>query len=1094
MAINSQKLLPQAKLASTKVNVEKKNVLLKKELINIRKTLISIDKLLLSNSLFQRKATELKRKDTEKQRFKEKETRLEKKKEKEITKDNELSVPQLGIFDRINRFITFTFLGFLFNKFSKYLPQILEFSKKIQPIAQFIESFIGNVFNGIVNFIDFGYNAHKKVSNFAKQIGGENFQKTFDDFSGNLNKFINLAIVVGMATMGGTDFGLGKKGGKPGLGSNSFQKSTAAEQVKNARIRSIQKQYGPNARKIYENALNNGKTPEQAESAIKRGLKKGVSIRPGADSLAARTAKKGSLFKGGLGKAPGRIATRVLGKTGSKLVGKVFGRIPIIGGLVSFIISVLSGEPVGRAAAKAVGFSIGSALGTFIPIPFAGTILGGILGDIVGGALYDTIVGSKPDSKKVEGRNKGGPITRGRRKVRDVVKRTVRVTKSPPKVPPAKPGESIGGKKNLQKIFPEPVGQQKGKTVNPYGFLTDTANSLLGTDIAGALGSVFIKPFLGQLPTKEDYKNFGLAMNIWISNAMSKGLIGGNATGGFADGGIINNGMMGDISKWAEKSIEEMIKNKVTDAINDLRKNLGLESLSGTGDPVSPGDMGDAGNIIVSSDQPDFWLLATAALFEGISTQGYADVAQAIYNRVAMPGDPWKTGGSIRTAILNPTQFQPVREKGGVAAWSRITDKQSAIAYTQSQGRTQAQLETAASALLDTNRQRSAKTFVGPRDSFRSISYEDKNNHLADDTEVRREGHAFGFEPRGATIAAFRSGQLRPAEINRTIVSGSVSSGQLPLTGDNGRMKPSQLIKVGTLSSSPEGGPYWYGSGAYLRKSDAGPAFLNAKQAAAKEGIAFVINSAYRSLEHQKALQGKYAVVAAVGSSPHGEGIALDIQTGTRGWNWLKTNGPTYGWRWMAIPNDEVHFEYVGGVRITSPKQQPPGQVPTPTPQATGRPSTAEQLRGKIQTQTQKNWTPPKGSIPFIIPGKGTYYADMKSNKVYDSRGMIIDVSGGKNKFILEGLQNKKRTNPNLFKTSAAFKDGGSVGFDKKSKNIGPLQNFPSYDQGYTLAILPIETTKLVPIQSPSQNKIAFTGGGGGVNSNDNNRSRMFVG
>jgi hypothetical protein len=74
------------------------------------------------------------------------------------------------------------------------------------------------------------------------------------------------------------------------------------------------------------------------------------------------------------------------------------------------------------------------------------------------------------------------------------------------------------------------------------------------------------------------------------------------------------------------------------------------------------------------------------------------------------------------------------------------------------------------------------------------------------------------------------------------------------------------------------------------------------------------------------------------------------------------------------------------------------------------------------------------------------------------------------------------------------LKDGGSVGFDKKSKNIRPLQNFPSYDQGSTFAILPIETIRTVPIQSPSQNKISFTGGGGGVNSNDNNRSRMFVG
>jgi len=130
-------------------------------------------------------------------------------------------------------------------------------------------------------------------------------------------------------------------------------------------------------------------------------------------------------------------------------------------------------------------------------------------------------------------------------------------------------------------------------------------------------------------------------------------------------------------------------------------------------------------------------------------------------------------------------------------------------------------------------------------------------------------------------------------------------------TGENGKLSPSQLIAVGQLSSSPEGGPYWYGNTAYLRP-DAARAFIEAQQAAAVENITIVINSAYRSYKHQEALVGKYAVVAKPGTSPHGLGIALDIETGA-GWNWMTKNGMKYGWKWMAIPNDEVHFEYVGG-------------------------------------------------------------------------------------------------------------------------------------------------------------------------------------
>jgi hypothetical protein len=864
MAINSQKLLPQAKLTSTKVNVEKKNVLLKKELINIRKTLISIDKLLLSNSLFQRKATELKRKDTERQRFKEKETRLERKKEKEITKDDKSSVPQLGIFDRINRFITFTFLGFLFNKFSKYLPQVLEFSKKIQPIAQFIESFIGNVFNGIVDFIDFGYDAHNKVSNFAKQIGGENFQKTFDDFSSNLTKFINLAIIAGMATMGGTDFGLGKRGGKPGQGGRP-------------RV-----------------------TTSGGGGAGRSNLRNPLRQRPNITGS----------------------GSSALGKFGGKFAGKVFGRIPIVGGLVSFIISVLSGEPVGRAAAKAVGFSIGSALGTFIPIPFAGTILGGILGDIVGGALYDTLVGNRPDRKKVQGRNRGGQITRGGRRVGGAVKRTVRVTKTPPKVPPAKPGESIGGKDNLQKIFPEPTGQQKGKTVNPYGFLTDTANSFLGTDIAGALGAVFIKPFLGQLPTKQDYKNFGLAMNIWIMNAMSKGLIGGNATGGFSDGGIINNGMMGDISKWAEKSIEEMIKNKVTDAINDLRKNLGLKELQ---ESVTGRDVTTSGE-----------------LAEGTIARGQVSIEQLV-------GLAKGAGFSQSDAVI-----------------------MAAIAMAESGG--------------------------------------NSNAHNA-----KPPDNSYGLW-----------------QINMIGNLGPERRQQIGISSDDKLKDPVVNAHAAKLIKNSQGFGAWtvYKTGAYKR-------FLPAAQAASSSSPITVYRPPTTGgFVPMGTEQGNLQSARELSSS-----MGLTMTSGQR--------GPRFpGDKSLHISGRAMDFS----------------NVPAGTRGSAQMDKFAQEMVKKYGGSLKQLIYTPLG---FGISNKQkvnlSHWGEGTNNAHYDH-------------------------------VHVAFKDGGSVGFDKKSKNIGPLQNFPSYDQGSTFAILPIETIVTVPIQSSSQNKIAFTGGGGGVNSNDNNRSRMFVG
>ncbi|AOV58753.1 hypothetical protein T040910_009 [Synechococcus phage S-CAM3] len=78
------------------------------------------------------------------------------------------------------------------------------------------------------------------------------------------------------------------------------------------------------------------------------------------------------------------------------LMRPIFSRIPIFGGLIDFAVSLMLGEDPGRAAAKAIGATIGAALGTFIPIPIAGTIIGGVVGDLVGGGLYDAITGGKP--------------------------------------------------------------------------------------------------------------------------------------------------------------------------------------------------------------------------------------------------------------------------------------------------------------------------------------------------------------------------------------------------------------------------------------------------------------------------------------------------------------------------------------------------------------------------------------------------------------------------------------------------------------------------------------------------------------------------
>lgn len=173
--------------------------------------------------------------------------------------------------------------------------------------------------------------------------------------------------------------------------------------------------------------------------------------------------------------------------------------------------------------------------------------------------------------------------------------------------------------------------------------------------------------------------------------------------------------------------------------------------------------------------------------------------------------------------------------------------------------------------------------------------------------------------------------------------------GAIPSTdGSNGRLGKEDLVAVGTLSSSPQGGPYWYGRTAYLRP-DAAQAFLRAKEAARKDGVTITINSAYRSLEHQEALIGKHPVVAVKGKSSHGDGVALDIEINA-GWHWMVKNGMKYGWKYMAIRNDEVHFQYVGGGSTVEPQKKTSN-----VPQQVSSSGKAPQVIAVVNNQSQSS-------------------------------------------------------------------------------------------------------------------------------------------
>lgn len=118
-------------------------------------------------------------------------------------------------------------------------------------------------------------------------------------------------------------------------------------------------------------------------------------------------------------------------------------------------------------------------------------------------------------------------------------------------------------------------------------------------------------------------------------------------------------------------------------------------------------------------------------------------------------------------------------------------------------------------------------------------------------------------------------------------------------------------------------------SSGHKLRSDAAQSFSAFEKAAAMDGFHFVIDTAFRSYDQQKALYDAYtkkldqwqfngadpahkpSPVAKPGTSEHEEGIAVDINTlaqpGTR--KWIAQNCAAYGW-YMTAHDEPWHIAY----------------------------------------------------------------------------------------------------------------------------------------------------------------------------------------
>ena len=430
----------------------------KEDVASIRVTTKEIHKVLKKTVTINLKKIVAERKRRENEKRSKRESELEK-----SSIGGGISIPTKGPVAGLFNFMNKLLMGIILAKLVDLLPVIMDVVKKLQvgKVFDFLVDFSIGMFDKIVTFIDIGYKTVDKVNEIAGNIFGDDGEKKLKEFEGNFVKFMNLAIIAGMLSTGGTDFS-GKKGGnkniRPGFDRTGRRVNAATQQRYRQRFGEdkFRQRFGNQASKRLDRI-------QQASNT-------------------SRSAQQRYASRFGQNAAKNRFG-QVVGNTGKRVAargaGKIAGKIPIVGPLIDFgIRAFIFKEPLGKAAAGAVGAGVGQALGTWLGgvvgglagsvVPIVGNLLGaaggsvlggligGVIGDQIGVSLYNVIAGDEKteaaDAAGLEAKYMGGRVGSEEDDEAEAQRRamTARIKRFDP---PAAQDPSGGQKEDLENIF-----------------------------------------------------------------------------------------------------------------------------------------------------------------------------------------------------------------------------------------------------------------------------------------------------------------------------------------------------------------------------------------------------------------------------------------------------------------------------------------------------------------------------------------------------------------------------------------------------------------------------------------------------------------
>ena len=351
-------------------------------------------------------------------------------------------------------------LAGFFNNLQSVIENIVEWFPKfldgtfavVEAIGPFVVGTGQFLFDVFVGALDLAYGAYDGIRQTIGNLFGEEAKDQFDNFATKINEFLAISGAIGTALLLSSKVLLGNRGllggGRPGrggggggggapsggrIGARPVKFGAGNDRVaeymnRNRATKLIERRYGNEAARAYQNsyknALDSGKSPTQAAIKAKADINKlfrtgKIVPQAAGGGLSATGGSRasgpfGGIFRRGLRKSGSRLQTRIMGRSarlatrrvGAK-AGEALGKIgsklkiPVIGSIISIVMSLMNGDPIQKALFKGIGTAIGgiiggaiTGLGTFftagIGVFLAPIVMGvsAAFGDFVGDLLY----------------------------------------------------------------------------------------------------------------------------------------------------------------------------------------------------------------------------------------------------------------------------------------------------------------------------------------------------------------------------------------------------------------------------------------------------------------------------------------------------------------------------------------------------------------------------------------------------------------------------------------------------------------------------------------------------------------------------------